>query len=148
MLIILYIYIRANEYWDFYNVYKLGKTSNIPDREHVYITSEIKKGKYAMVLEIDLTILDDIEKQLQIYLNIKFDAGIEFYNKEIINLIIPFFITNNIKYKILSEEEINNLIRKIKLNNDLYNPRNYYYRQFHKKFTNVKKIDNNYCPFF
>ena len=125
-----YIYIRANEYWDFYNVYKLGKTSNIPDREHVYITSEIKKGKYAMVLEIDLTILDDIEKQLQIYfnelnLNIKFDAGIEFYNKEIINLIIPFFITNNIKYKILSEEEINNLIRKIKLNNDLYNPRDY-----------------------
>ena len=40
-----YIYIRSNEYWDFYDVYKLGKTLNIPDREQTYITSEIRRGK-------------------------------------------------------------------------------------------------------
>ena len=151
-----YIYIRTNEYWDLYDSFKLGKTLSIPDREQTYITSEIKRGTYVMIIEIDLIILDNIEKQLQIYFNelnlhIKFNAGIEFYKKEIINFIIPYFDTNNIKYKILSKDEIDSLIRKIriydnsdnntsddesienineqikniKLNNEIYNPRDY-----------------------
>ena len=37
-----YIYLRENEYWYMYDAIKLGKTSNIPDRERTYITSEIK----------------------------------------------------------------------------------------------------------
>lgn len=83
-----YIYIRSNEYWDLYDGYKLGKTLNIPEREQTYITSEIKRGLYVMIIEIDLIILDNIEKELQKYFNklnlhIKFDAGIEFYKKEI-----------------------------------------------------------------
>ena len=60
-----YIYIRTNEYWDLYNAFKLGKTLSIPDREQTYITSEVKRGFYVMVIEIDLIILDNIEKQLQ-----------------------------------------------------------------------------------
>ena len=158
-----YIYIRTNEYWDFYDAFKLGKTLSILEREQTYITSEIKRGTYVMIIEIDLIILDNIEKQLQMYFNklnlhIKFNAGIEFYKKEIINYIIPYFDTNNIKYKILSKDEIDSLIRKIriydnsdnntsnnesieninesienineqieyiKLNNEMYNPRNY-----------------------
>ena len=91
-----YIYIRSNEYWDLYDAFKLGKTLSIPDREQNYITSEIKRGTYVMIIEIDLIILDNIEKQLQIYFNelnlhIKFNAGIEFYKKEIINFIIQNF---------------------------------------------------------
>jgi hypothetical protein len=108
-----------------------------------------------MIIEIDLIILDNIEKQLQIYFNelnlhIKFNAGIEFYKKEIVNFIIPYFDKNNIKYKILSKDEIDGLIRKIRiydnndntsdnksveyiekqienveLNNKIYNPRDY-----------------------
>jgi len=93
-----YIYIRTNEYWDLYNAFKLGKTSSILDREQVYITSEIKRGHYIMIIEIDLMILDNIEKQLQLYFNelnlhIKFNGGIEFYKKEIVNFIIPYFNT-------------------------------------------------------
>ena len=148
-----YIYIRTNEYWDLYDAFKLGKTLSIPDREQTYITSEIKRGSYSMIIEIDLIILDNVEKQLQIYFNqlnlhIKFNAGIEFYKKEIINFIIPYFDKNNIKYKILSKDEIDGLIRKIRiydnnyfsnndndggddeneeieLNNKIYNPRDY-----------------------
>jgi len=151
-----YIYIRTNEYWDLYNAFKLGKTLSIPDREQTYITSEVKRGFYVMVIEIDLIILDNIEKQLQIYFNklnlhIKFNAGIEFYKKEVINFIIPYLDTNNIKYTILSKDEIDGLIRKIRiydnsknnisddesieyiekqienieLNNKIYKPRNY-----------------------
>lgn len=115
-----YIYIRTNEYWDLYDAFKLGKTLSIPDREQTYITSEIKRGTYVMIIEIELIILDNIEKQLQTYFNelnlhIKFNAGIEFYKKEIINFIIPYFDTNNIKYKILSKDEIDELIRKIRI---------------------------------
>ena len=62
-----YIYIRTNEYWDLYDSFKLGKTLSIPDREQTYITSEIKRGTYVMIIEIDLIILDNIEKQLQLY---------------------------------------------------------------------------------
>ena len=120
-----YIYIRTNEYWNLYDAFKLGKTLSIPDREQTYITSEIKRGTYVMIIEIDLIILDNVEKQLQIYFNklnlhIKFNAGIEFYKKEIINFIIPYFDKNNIKYKILSKDEIDGLIRKIRIydNND------------------------------
>ena len=120
-----YIYIRTNEYWDLYDSFKLGKTSSIPDREQTYITSEINRGTYVMVIEIDLIILDNVEKQLQIYFNklnlhIKFNAGIEFYKKEILNYIIPYFDKNNIKYTILSKDEIDSLIKKIKINNNTY----------------------------
>lgn len=59
-----YIYIRSNEYWQQYNAVKLGKTINILDRETTYMTSEIKKGYYILVIEIDLDILDYIESQL------------------------------------------------------------------------------------
>ena len=119
-----YIYLRENEYWNIYNAIKLGKTSNIPDRERTYITSEIKRGKFIMVIKIDLEIMDLLEKDLQKYfnsldLNIKFNAGIEFYNKKIIDLIIIFLDKININYKILTEDEINNLIGKIKINNKL-----------------------------
>jgi hypothetical protein len=118
-----YIYIRTNEYWDLYNAFKLGKTSSILDREQSYITNEIKRGHYVMIFEIDLIILDNIEKQLQLYFNelnlhIKFNAGIEFYKKKIIDYIIPYFDTHNIKYKILTKNEIDDLIRKIRIYND------------------------------
>jgi len=72
-----------------------------------------------MIIEIDLIIVDDIEKKLQTYFNrldlsVKFDAGTEFYRKEIIDLIIPYFEMNNIKHKILTTDEIDDLVRKKK----------------------------------
>ena len=45
-------------------------------------------------------------------LHIKFNAGTEFYKKEIVNFILPYLDTNNIKYKILTKNEIDNLVRK------------------------------------
>jgi predicted helicase len=120
-----YIYIRTNEYWDTYNSCKLGKTENIINRENNYVTSELKRGRYILVLQIILELLDLVEKKLQIEFtkyNIYNDAGTEFYNKEIINLILPFLDKENIKYKILSDEEIDNLIAKKYIS---YIPREY-----------------------
>ena len=44
-------------------------------------------------------------------LNVKYDAGTEFYNKEIITLIEPYLIKLGIKYRKLSKQEISDLIR-------------------------------------
>lgn len=112
-----YIYLRSNEFLNIYDSYKLGKSSNIPDREKTYITSEVKRGIFAMVIELNINIMDKIEKDLQKYFNslhlhVIFDGGIEFYKKEIINLIIPYLHKNNIIFKNLSKDEIDKLIGK------------------------------------
>ena len=123
-----YIYIRSNIHWNVFNAVKLGKTINILDRETTYMTSEIKKGYYILVIEIDLDILDYIELELQSYLiehHIYFNGGIEFYNKEIINLIVPYLQDNDINYKILSQDEINNLTKTKRINNTDLQPRDY-----------------------
>lgn len=133
-----YIYIRTNEYWDTYNIYKLGKTKNILDRDQGYITGEVRRGHFVMVVEIQLTILDELEKHLMNYfndLNLHIDGGEEFFKKDIIYFIIPYLEQNNIQYKILSKEEISCLTRTkriydnnkkpIELNNVIYKPRDY-----------------------
>ena len=113
-----YIYIRSNEYWDNYNAFKLGKTTDIYNRDSTYITSEIKRGYFVMILEIRLDILDNVEKDLQKYFcslgfHIKFDAGIEFFDKKIVNYIIPYLDNNNIEYKLLSKDKIDKIINKV-----------------------------------
>ena len=140
-----YIYIRTNEFWDIYEVYKLGKTDNIPNRETTYLTSEIKKGYYIMVIEIELSSLNNIEKELHKYftklnLNLYFNAGTEFYKKDIINYIIPYFNQNNIPYRVLSEDEINNLIRKIKQSNTIKDN----YTNFENKIEKIENIKEIY----
>lgn len=130
-----YIYIRSNEYWDIEGVYKLGKTGNIADRNQTYITSELRRGYYIMVIEIDYEILDITEKQLQYYfidLNVRYNGGIEFYKKEIVNLIIPYIQKNNISYKLLSNEEINSITRT-------YIPRNYQNKIIQNSFEYFKE---------
>ena len=103
------IYLRSTEWLDSYNVYKLGKTKSLWDRENSYIT----------VIEVDE--IDELEKQLQQYfqkLYFYLDGATELFNKNIINLIIPFLIKNNINHKVLSEDEINDLTRtKKEVNN-------------------------------
>jgi predicted helicase len=73
-----------------------------------------------MVIELNIDIMDIIEERLQQYFNklgyhIKFNAGTEFYKKEIIKNIIPYLTENKINHKILSESEIENLIRKTRI---------------------------------
>ena len=109
-----YIYIRSHPSYNINNVYKIGKTMNIPERDMQYATGELIRGNFEEVFEIINCNIDSIEKSLQknfSSLNIKYNAGIEFYDKSIISFIEPYFINNDIKYKKLTHEEINNLVR-------------------------------------
>ena len=113
-----YIYIREHNSYDYYNSCKLGKTINIPERDSQYATGEIKRGKFTYVYEVSYEKLSNIERLLQDELkeyNIRHDGGTEFYNKIIIGQIINIFEKYEITYRQLSEYEILNLIRQMRI---------------------------------
>lgn len=117
-----YVYIRQHDYYNIDNICKLGRTKNIPERDNTYATSEYKRGKFILVIELDYKQkFDDIfvEKLLQNYFknyHAKIDGGSEFYKIQIIDNIIPFLLSTIIKFKVLSEEEINNILYKYRIN--------------------------------
>jgi len=115
-----YFYIRTNEYWDTYNACKTGTSLWLPERENAYNAIEIKQGKFVIVIKLDSRIIKKTETQLHEYFSnlgfhIYFDGGTEFYKKDIIDCIVSYLINNNIGHYILTENEINALIRKPKI---------------------------------
>uniref|UniRef100_A0A6C0BTS8 Probable helicase A859L n=1 Tax=viral metagenome TaxID=1070528 RepID=A0A6C0BTS8_9ZZZZ len=117
-----YIYVRNHSSYDVENVCKMGKASNIPERDTQYATGEIKRGYFEAVFEVPIKKMGNIEHLLQNEfrtLNVKYDAGTEFYNKQIINLIEPYLFKLGVKYKKLSNEEISNLTRCNRVRNSM-----------------------------
>ena len=109
-----YIYVRNHPSYDVDDACKMGKANNIPERDTQYATGEIKRGYFEAVFEVPIEKMGIVERLLQNEfreLNVKYDAGTEFYNKKIITLIEPYLITIGIKYKKLSKEEISDLVR-------------------------------------
>ena len=47
-----HIYLRSHESYDNYNAYKLGKSESCLDRESSYISGEITRGNYILVLKV------------------------------------------------------------------------------------------------
>jgi superfamily II DNA or RNA helicase len=109
-----FIYARMNELCDMHDCYKLGTTRNIPDREANYITGEINRGSFKYVYEIQGFCNEKCEQMLFQELkrfNLYKNAGTEFYRKDAVKYIEPFFNKHYIKYKKLSAIEIANLVR-------------------------------------
>ena len=109
-----YIYVRNHPSYDVDDTCKMGKAINIPERDTQYATGEIKRGYFEAVFEVPIEKMGIVERLLQNEfreLNVKYDAGTEFYNKKIITLIEPYIITLGIKYKKLSKQEISDLVR-------------------------------------
>ena len=109
-----YIYVRNHPSYDDDDACKMGKAINIPERDTQYATGEIKRGYFELVFEVPIEKMGIVERLLQNEfreLNIKYDAGTEFYNKKIITLIEPYLITLGIKYRKLSKQEISDLVR-------------------------------------
>jgi len=107
-----YIYIRTNEWCEMKNVYKVGITNSIKDRNNTYITGEIIRGKFVKIFELDikenqLKFIDNIIKLKFKKLNVYIDAGTEFYDKIIIDKIDKFLIKNNINFKLVNEDNLN-----------------------------------------
>jgi superfamily II DNA or RNA helicase len=125
-----YIYIRNHPSYDIEKACKLGKTYNVPERDSQYATGEIRRGYFYPVFQVPYNLTSTIEESLQYLfsdINIKYDGGTEFYNKEIIDRIEPYLIEECIKYKKLTEEEISELTRcnREKQNKSIWNERDY-----------------------
>jgi hypothetical protein len=109
-----YIYVRNHPSYDVDDACKMGKAINIPERDTQYATGEIRRGYFEVVFEVPIEKMGIVERLLQNEfreLNVKYDAGTEFYNKKIITLIEPYLITLGIKYKKLTNQEISDLVR-------------------------------------
>jgi hypothetical protein len=91
---------------------------NIPERDSQYATSEIKRGKFSYVYEVNDKQLSIIERLLQNDLkeyNVRYDGGTEFYKKIIIGQIINIFEKYRIEYRQLNDEDISNLMRSMRI---------------------------------
>lgn len=120
LLVYGYIYIRFHPSYE--NACKLGKASNIIERDSQYATGELRRGKFEAVFEIPLNDMGTVERLLQeefVDLNIKYDGGTEFYDKQIITLIEPYLIKHGIQYKRLSDSNINSMRRTYRVKKTL-----------------------------
>ena len=100
-----YIYIRNHPSYDAENACKMGKATNIPERDSQYATGEIKRGYFELVIEIPIKRVGIVERLLQNEFrvwNIKYDAGTEFYDRKILSLIEPYLNELGISYRKLS----------------------------------------------
>ncbi len=104
------IYIRVNPWYRFEHVIKMGISSFVRDRESAYITGEVERGEYLLVIEILLHQMKTLDKCLKQYFksyHIYKGGGTEFYKTDIIEMIEPFLKQMNIYYKVLDKDEIN-----------------------------------------
>ena len=62
-----YLYIRRHSSYDQYDACKLGITMCIPARDSTYSTGEIKRGFFALVVEIPFEQMTQIEEMLKKY---------------------------------------------------------------------------------
>jgi superfamily II DNA or RNA helicase len=110
-----YIYIRTHPAYDLYNACKLGKAINIPDRDSQYATGEIIRGTFEAVFEVPNERVGIIERLLQNEFrehHVKHNAGTEFYDKAIIQRVVPYFKQIGITYRQLPGYEVAELLRK------------------------------------
>ena len=133
------IYLRDTEWYRAKNVIKMGITSNPKDRSSNYITGEVERGEYILVVEIPLEKMkpiDDLLKYKFRNYHIYYGGGTEFYDRSIYNLVVPYLQTLNIEYKVLSKEEIDIMERCARIKNM-------------KKIDQIKKIINqiNFASF-
>jgi superfamily II DNA or RNA helicase len=142
-----YIYIRNNEWCELKKVYKVGITKSIKDRNNSYITGEIIRGSFIKIFELEfnndkqLKYIDNIIKIKFKKLNVYIDGGTEFYDISIIDKIDDFLLKNNIKFKLVNEDELNRLNRKNK--NSLKNIINKYiqFKKINPKLHQLEILD-------
>lgn len=116
-----YIYIR--DHLSYEGAKKVGKTSNIPDRDSQYATGELRRGRFEHVYLVCAEHVDEIEKMVHrefAHINIYFDGGTEFFDASIVDLIEPFFVRERIEYKKLTDIEIDELVRVNRKPNNIF----------------------------
>jgi len=103
------IYLRDNAWFQRENVIKMGIASFAKDRSSTYITGEVERGEYICVIEIPLDKMRLLDSCLKKYFkpyHIYKGGGTEFYNRSMIDLLVPYLKKMNMECKVLTSEEI------------------------------------------
>ena len=109
-----YIYVRTHPSYDAHQACKMGKTNCIPERDSLYATGEVVRGRFETVFQVPNQQMGIIERLLQQEFrefNVRYDAGTEFYDKQIISRIEPYLVRMGFEYKGLTRQEIDDLVR-------------------------------------
>lgn len=118
-----YIYIRDHQYYQLDNIYKVGITTSIKDRDNTYITGEYRRGYFVKIYELninreELINIDNSLKKKFKYLNNYNNGGTEFYDRKIINLIENFLLNEvKINFTIKTIDELKRINRTNDINN-------------------------------
>jgi len=103
------VYLRDNQWFQFENVFKMGVAEFAKIKETTDIEIEPIRGKFVFVVVIPLDKIKLIGKILKNYFkkhNVYNGGGTDFYKRNIIELIEPYFQELKMDYRILSNEEI------------------------------------------
>ncbi len=103
------VYLRDNAWYKAENVIKMGIAQNAKLRCQSYITGEVIRGEHICVIEIPLSIMKQIDRDLKTYFkpyNVYKGGGTEFYDRQIINLIVPYIEKYNTNCRVLSTDEL------------------------------------------
>jgi len=111
-----FIYLHYHESFKEYDAIKLGATACLYSRRATYKTNEIRPGYFKMVFRVPFAQMMIIERYLQdafneyhIYIN---GGGTEFFQSCISDKIENLLNCLNLKYEKLTQQEINNSIKK------------------------------------
>lgn len=104
-----FIYIRDTDYYKKNNVYKVGITKDLHSRNSTYKTGELVEGEFILVFKVQLEQLHYVDMELKKKLepfHVKLSGGSEFYLRDVIDHIETFLKSLNVKYTVLTKEEI------------------------------------------
>ncbi len=108
-----YVYVRKHPSYDDFDACKLGSTKNINARDRQYVTGEVTRGHFALVLEVPLNLMKYVDRRLKEYFkeySVTIDGGVEFYSKSIIPLIKSCLKDCGIKFKKIHKKDIDALV--------------------------------------
>jgi hypothetical protein len=120
------IYLKSHTGWDAFNAYKFGKTFTLYYDEQRFRSIGYGSGKYIMIITVKAEILDRVYKYLFRYLkkrldyHIYYNAGYDFFNKNIEEHIIPYLKHKKIEHYVFPNNllsTINEIICRNKLKN-------------------------------
>ncbi len=110
-----YIYVRDQRDYVINDVYKVGKTIHLLERNNTYKTGEVSKGFYLKIYRFGESVIDKIEKSLQIYLKKKDlyyptdNGGLEFFKRTCLPYIDKFFENIGVEYHQLTQSEMDEI---------------------------------------
>jgi superfamily II DNA or RNA helicase len=113
-----YLYFRENELTILHSVIKCGITLSYVHRNNGYTCYEIHRGKYIKIIRVSANIILQLDKTIKDHfkhLNIRFDAGTEYYQKNMVDNIESFLELLNVKFTVLSDDELLNIEYKCEL---------------------------------